>query len=66
MIYDFWKDYDELLSFDQASLLDYRLDSIAIKLNIFFQRLIIEHIEKREIHFYLAGSCIKADTFRDL
>lgn len=66
MIYDFWKDYDQLLSYDQASLLDYRLDSIAIKLNIFFQRLIIEHIDKREIQFYLAGSCIKSDTFRDL
>ncbi len=66
MIYDFWKDYEELLSFDQASLLDYRLDNIALKLNVFFQRLMIGHIEKRTIHFYLAGSCIKADTFRDL
>jgi hypothetical protein len=66
MIYDFWKSYEDLLSFDQASLLDYRLDSIAIKLNVFFQRLIIEHIDKRDIYFYLAGSCIKADTFRDL
>lgn len=66
MIYNFWKDYDVLLSYDQASLLDYRLDSIAIKLNIFFQRLIIDHIDKRDIRLYLAGSCIKADTFRDL
>jgi len=66
MIYDFWKDYEELLSYDQASLLDYRLDNISIKLNTFFQRLIINPIEKREIRFYLAGSCIKADDFRDL
>lgn len=66
MIYDFWKEYEELLSYDQASMLDYRLDNIAIKLNTFFQRLIIEHIEKRHIRFFLAGSCIKADTFRDL
>ena len=66
MIYDFWKDYEELLSYDQASLLDYRLDSIAIKLNIFFQRLIIKNIKKKDIKFYLAGSCLKADTFRDL
>ncbi len=66
MIYDFWKDYEEVLSYEQASLLDYRLDNIAIKLNTFFQRLIIGHIDKSEIRFYLAGSCLKADTFRDL
>jgi hypothetical protein len=66
MIYDFWKDYEELLSYEQVSLLDYRLDNIAIKLNTFFQRLIIAPIAKREIRFYLAGSCIKADTFKDL
>lgn len=66
MIYDFWKDYEELLSYDQASLLDYRLDNIAIKLNDFFQRLIIENIKKKEISFFLAGSCLKADSFRDL
>ena len=66
MIYEFWKDYEELLSYEQASLLDYRLDNIAIKLNYFFQRLIINHIDKKDITFYLAGSCLKADTFRDL
>jgi len=66
MIYDFWKDYEEWLSFDQASLLDYRLDNIAIKLNTFFQRLVIENIQKKELKFFLAGSCLKADTFRDL
>lgn len=66
MIYDFFKDYEELLSYEQASLLDYRLDSIAIKINVFFQRLIIQNIKKQNIKFYLAGSCLKADTFRDL
>lgn len=66
MVYDFWKDYEELLSYEQASFLDYRLDNISIKLNEFFQRLIIEHIDKRNIKFYLAGSCVKADRFRDL
>lgn len=66
MVYDFWKEYEELLSYEQASLLDYRLDNIAIKLNDFFQKLIIAHIPKRDIKFYLAGSCLKADRFRDL
>lgn len=66
MIYDFWKDYEELLSYDQASLLDYRLDNIAIKLNTFFQRLIVQYIKKSDITFFLAGSCLKADTFSDL
>jgi hypothetical protein len=66
MIYDFWKDYEELLSYDQASVLDYRLDNIAIKLNTFFQRLIIHPINKKDIKLFLAGSCLKADTFRDL
>lgn len=66
MIYSFWKDYEMLLSYDQASLLDYRLDSINVKLNDFFQRLTVGLIEKENIKFYLAGSCIKSDTFRDL
>jgi hypothetical protein len=66
MIYDFWKNYEEWLSFDQASLLDYRLDNIAIKLNTFFQRLIVKNIKKNDVRFFLAGSCLKADTFKDL
>lgn len=66
MIYNFWNDYEEWLSYDQASLLDYRLDNIAIKLNTFFQRLLILNLPKEQIRFYLAGSCLKADTFRDL
>jgi len=66
MIYEFFNDYEELLSHEQASLLDYRLDNIAIKINTFFQRLIIQNIKKREIKFFLAGSCLKADTFSDL
>lgn len=66
MIYNFWKDYQVLLSYDQALSFDYRLDNIALKLNEFFQRLIVKHIEKEEIIFYLAGSCIKSDSFRDL
>lgn len=66
MIYDFWKNYQELLSYEQALSFDYRLDNIVIKLNEFFQRLIVKHIEKEEITFFLAGSCIKSDSFRDL
>lgn len=66
MIYNFWRDYQELLSYEQAIAFDYRLDNIVIKLNEFFQRLIVKHIDKEEITFYLAGSCIKSDTFRDL
>ncbi|MFT7002786.1 MAG: hypothetical protein ACJAWW_000119 [Sulfurimonas sp.] len=66
MVYDFWKDYEELLSYEQASLLDYRLDNIAMKLNEFLQRLVILNIKKRNIKFFLAGSCLKADSFRDL
>jgi len=66
MIYEFWQRYEKLLSYDQASLLDYRLDNISRKLNGFFQRLIVDNIPKENIQFYLAGSCLKADTFRDL
>ena len=66
MIYDFWKNYQDFLSYDQALAFDYRLDNIITKLNEFYQRLIIEPIPKKEITFYLAGSCIKSDTFRDL
>lgn len=66
MIYDFWKEYQEFLSYEQAQQFDYRLDNIAMKLNDFFQRLIIQPVEKPIVKFYLAGSCIKADTFRDV
>jgi hypothetical protein len=66
MIYNFWKNYENFLSYEQASLLDYRLDNISIKINDFFQRVIIEPIDKENIKFYLAGSCVKFDTFRDL
>jgi hypothetical protein len=66
LIYDFWKNYQDLLSYDQSLSFDYRLDNIAIKLNEFFQRLLVKNISKRNIKFYLAGSCIKSDIFRDL
>ncbi len=66
MIYDFWKNYQELLSYEQALAFDYRLDNIVLKLNEFFQRLMVEPVSKKEIKFYLAGSCIKSDVFRDL
>lgn len=66
MVYDFWKNYQELLSYEQALAFDYRLDNIVIKLNEFFQRLVIQNIQKKEIKFFLAGSCIKSDIFRDL
>lgn len=66
MVYDFWKNYQELLSYDQALAFDYRLDNIVLKLNEFFQRLLIEVVSKEEVKFFLAGSCIKSDIFRDL
>lgn len=66
MIYDFWKNYQDILSYDQALAFDYRLDNIVLKLNEFFQRLLIEPIKKEEVKFFLAGSCIKSDIFRDL
>jgi len=66
MIYDFWEKYQELLSYEQSRAFDYRLDNVSMKLNDFFQRLLIKNIKKRNIKFFLAGSCIKSDRFRDL
>lgn len=66
MIFDFWKQYESFIHYDTALQFDYRLDNIMLKLNSFFQRLLIKDIEQETIRFYLAGSCIKADTFRDL
>ena len=66
LIYDFWKNYQSFISYDQASAFDYRLDNIVLKLNDFFHRLVVKNIEKKEIRFFLAGSCIKADSFRDI
>ena len=66
VIYDFWKNYENILFFEQANILDYRLDNVIIKLNTFFQRVIIKPIEKENISFFVAGSCLKNDTFNDL
>lgn len=66
MIYNFWEEYQELLSYEQSRAFDYRLDNVAMKLNDFFQRLLIKNIKKRNIKFFLAGSCIKSDIFRDI
>lgn len=66
MIFDFWKRYETFIHYDTALQFDYRLDNIILKLNSFFQRLLVKDIEQESIRFYLAGSCIKADTFRDL
>ncbi|MBU3015214.1 hypothetical protein KO488_10630 [Poseidonibacter lekithochrous] len=66
MIYNFWEEYQELLSYQQSREFDYRLDNVAMKINDFFQRLLIGNIKKRNIKFFLAGSCIKSDRFRDL
>ncbi|NBK99469.1 MAG: hypothetical protein EOM50_15910, partial [Erysipelotrichia bacterium] len=66
MIYNFWAPYETFLHFETARQFDQRLDNIVIKLNNFFQRLVTKEIEKEEVKMYLAGSCIKADTFRDL
>jgi len=66
VIYDFWKNYENILFFEQANILDCRLDNIIIKLSTFFQRVIIKPIEKENISFFIAGSCLKSDTFNDL
>lgn len=64
MIFNFWNQYESFIHYDTALQFDYRLDNIILKLNSFFQRLLVNDIEKENICFYLAGSCMKADTYR--
>ena len=65
MKYDFFNDYD-FIPYDLAIKFDYRLENVVNKLQNFFKNVKIDSFEDEYVEFYLAGSCIKADSFRDI
>lgn len=65
MNYKLWNDYDYIPK-DIAISLDKRLKNIVDRMENFFRNVMQEPFEEEYIEFYLAGSCIKRDTFRDI
>lgn len=65
MKYDFWSNY-EFIPYDLVLKFDVRLQNVIHKIESFFKEAKIEFYENEKIEFSLAGSCIKADTFRDI
>ncbi|WP_419770625.1 MAG: hypothetical protein ACNI3C_02195 [Candidatus Marinarcus sp.] len=66
MYYNFWKQYQSIVTPDIEVQFDTRLHNVIMKLELFFSKLVTKEIIGENIKFYLAGSCIKSDTFRDL
>lgn len=65
MNYKFWNDYD-YISKDVAISLDKRLKNIVDRMENFFRNVLKKPFKEEYIEFYLAGSCIKRDTFNDI
>jgi hypothetical protein len=65
MKYEFFNDFD-FIPYELILKFDYRLEHVIHKLEIFFKNAKIGSYEDEEVEFYLAGSCIKADSFRDI
>lgn len=65
MNYKFWLDYD-FIPKDTAIQLDKRLKNVVDRIENFFKNALAEPFQDEFIEFYLAGSCLKRDVFRDL
>jgi len=65
MHYNFWNEYD-FITYDLSIKFDIRLQNVVHKLETFFKNTKVENYHKENIEFYLAGSCIKSDSFRDI
>lgn len=65
MQYHFWNNYN-FIAYDLAIKLDIRLQNVIHKLELFLKESINKPYNKEYIEFYLAGSCLKLDTFRDI
>ena len=66
MTYPFWDKFQTFLPYELQMKFDVRLCNVIAKLENFFNEVMIHSIEKKEIKVFLAGSCIKEDTFRDI
>lgn len=65
MNYKLWMDYN-FIPKDTAIALDKRLKNVVDRIENFFKNALSKPFEEEYIEFYLAGSCLKRDTFRDL
>lgn len=65
MTYDFWSDY-KFIPYELVLKFDVRLYNVIKKLENFFRDAKKESYKDEKIIFHIAGSCIKADTFRDI
>lgn len=65
MNYKLWKNYD-YISYDLSIKLDKRLKNIVDRMENFFVNVVKEPFEEEFLEFFLAGSCLKRDTFRDI
>ncbi|WP_072681700.1 hypothetical protein [Arcobacter sp. LA11] len=65
MKYTFWNQYS-FISYDLILKLDIRLQNVVSTLERFFKNTTTSELTDEKIEFYLAGSCIKSDTFRDI
>lgn len=66
MTYQFWDKFQTFLPYELQIKFDVRLCNVISKLENFFNEVMIHPMEKEEIKVFLAGSCIKEDTFRDI
>lgn len=65
MTYNFWSDY-KFIPYELVLKFDVRLYNVIKKLENFFKDAKKESYKDEKIIFHIAGSCIKADTFRDI
>lgn len=66
MTYHFWDNFNAFLPYELQMKFDVRLCNVIAKLEQFLDNVMIYPIHKEQVSFFLAGSCIKADTFRDI
>lgn len=65
MTYNFWNKFKKIVPYNIAIKFDVRLCNVEHKINDFFQTVLTQ-TQNKKIEFFLAGSCIKADIFRDI
>lgn len=65
MNYKFWSNYD-FIPKNSAISLDKRLKNVVDRMENFFKNALKKSFDDEFVEFYLAGSCLKRDTFRDI
>ncbi len=66
MTYKFWESYSFSIPYELQMKFDVRICNVVSKLEMFLENIMIKNIQKEQIKVFLAGSCIKADSFRDI